>query len=68
MLCLSGFELYSRWVPLKRALSLRLFLLFPQYQQYYPEGLSVFAGLYKVGTEIKGLSSTNCNFQGLSRP
>ena len=44
------------------------FLFSPQHEQYYPEGLSVFAGLDKVSTEIQGLSSTDCNFQGLSRP
>ena len=44
------------------------FLFPPQHEQYYPEGLSVFAGLDKVSTKIQGLSSTNCNFQGLSRP
>ena len=54
----------------KRALSLRFFfLLLKQHEQYnYPEGLSVFAGLDKVSTEIQGLSSTNCNFEGLLRP
>ena len=44
------------------------FLLLKQHEQYYPEGLSVFVGLDKVSTEIQGLSSTNCNFEGLLRP
>ena len=53
----------------KRALSLRgFFLLLKQHEQYYPEGLSVFVGLDKVSTVIQGLSSTNCNFEGLLRP
>ena len=43
-------------------------LVLPQHEQFYSEGLSVFAGLDKVSTEIQGLSSTYCNFQGLSRP
>lgn len=33
----------------------------------YPEGLSVFVGSDKVGTESLGLSSNDCNLQGLSR-
>ena len=44
------------------------FLFPPQHEQYYPEGLSVFAVLDKVSMEIQGLSSTDCNFQGLTRP
>ena len=44
------------------------FLFPPEHEQCYPEGLSVLAGLDKVSTEIQGLSSTDCNFQGLSRP
>ena len=49
-------------------------LVLPQHEQFYPEGLSVFAPFslkyylnYKVSIEIQGLSSTDCNFQGLSR-
>ena len=49
-------------------LEYKSFLFPPQHEQYYPEGLSVLAGLDKVSTEIQGLSSTDCNFQGLSRP
>ena len=51
------------------------FLVLPQHEQFFPEGLSVFAPFslefylnYKVSIEIQGLSSTECNFQGLSRP
>ena len=40
------------------------FLLLQQQEQYYPEGLSVFAELDKVTTKIQGLSSNNCNFHG----
>ena len=43
-------------------------LVLPQHEQFYPDVLSVFVGLDKVSTEIQGLSSTYCNFQGLSRP
>ena len=43
-------------------------LVLPQHEQFYPDVLSVFAGLDKVSTEIQGLSSTYCNFHGLSRP
>ena len=50
-------------------------LVLPQHEQSYPEGLSVFAPFtlefylnYRVSIEVLGLSSTNCNFQGLSRP
>ena len=50
-------------------------LVLPQHEQFYPEGLSVFAPFslefylnYRVSIEIQGLSSTDCNFQGLSRP
>ena len=49
-------------------------LVVRQHEQFYPECLSVFAplgtcesGLDKVSSEIRGLSSTDCNFQGLSR-
>ena len=49
-------------------------LVLPQHEQFYPEGLSVFSPFslefylnYKVSIEIQGLSSTDCNFQGLSR-
>ena len=51
------------------------FLVLPQHKQFYP--LKVFqcllisgtweCGLDKFSTEIKGLSSYNCNFQRLSR-
>ena len=51
------------------------FLVLPQHEQLYREGLSVFAplgtresGLDKISTEIQGLSSTDCNFHGLSKP
>ena len=51
-----------------------VFFVVRQHEKFYPEGLSVFAplgtwesGLDKVSTEIRGLSSTDCNFQGLSR-
>ena len=50
-------------------------LALPQHEQFYPKGLSAFAPFslefylnYRVSIEILGLSSTNCNFQGLSRP
>ena len=46
----------------------------PQHEEFYPKGLSVFAPFslefylnYKVGIEIQGRSSTDCNFQGLLR-
>ena len=51
----------------KRALSLSLFLVLQEHEQFHPEGFFVFAGLDKVSTEIQGLSSPNCNFQGPSR-
>ena len=41
------------------------FLVLPQHGQFYPEGLSVFAH-FPLGWV--GLASTDCNFQGLSRP
>ena len=44
------------------------FLVLTKHEQFYPEGPSVFAGLDKVSTESQGLSSTDCNFQGPSRP
>ena len=51
------------------------FLVLPQHELVYPEGLSVFVPLplefylnYTVSNEIQGLSSTDHNFQGLSRP
>ena len=56
----------------KRALSLSLFSSFTS-GEFYPEGLCVcsfsFAVLLKlsVSIEIQGLSSADCNFQGLSR-
>ena len=50
----------------KKSLESTSFLVLPQHEQFYPEDLSV-SGLYKVSTEIQGLSSTDCNFQGLSR-
>ena len=43
------------------------FSVLPQHEQFYPKSLSVFEGLDKVSTEIQGLSSTDANFQGLSR-
>ena len=50
------------------------FLILPQHEQFYPEGLSVLVPFsmefylkYKVSIEIQSLSSTDCNFQGLSR-
>ena len=43
-------------------------LVLPQHEQFYPEGLSVFAPFslefylnYRVSIEIQGLSSTDCN-------
>ena len=44
------------------------FLVLLQHEQFNLKGLSVFIGLDKVSTKIQGLSSTDCNFQGLSRP
>ena len=41
------------------------FLVLPQHEQFYLKGLSVLVGLDKVSTKIQGLSSTDCNFQGL---
>ena len=57
----------------KKALGTFLFQLFHN-EQFYPDGVSVFgpfgtweSGLDKASTEIQGLSSTDCNFQGLSK-
>ena len=37
--------------------------------EFYPEGLCVsFSFTVSLSNEIKGLSSTDCNFQELSRP
>ena len=51
------------------------FLVLPQNKKFYPEGLPVFAPLslgfylnYGVSIVVPGLSSTDCNFQGLSKP
>ena len=59
----------------KKSLESTSFLVLPQHEQFYPEGLSVFAPFslefyihYKVSIEIQGPSSSDCNFQGLSRP
>ena len=59
----------------KKSLESTCFLVLPQNEQFYPEGLSVFTPFslefyvhYKVSIEIQGLSSSDCNFQGLSRP
>ena len=43
------------------------FLVLQQHEQFHPEGFFEFAGLDKVSTEIQGLSSPDCNFQGPSR-
>ena len=51
--------------------------LVSQHEQFSPEGLSVFVPFLKalenldrikLLLKLKGLSSTNCNFQALSRP
>ena len=59
----------------KKSLESTSFLVFPQHEQFYLEGLSVFAPFslefyihYKVSIEIQELSSSDCNDQGLSRP
>ena len=52
----------------KKSLESMSFLVLPQHEQFYLKGLSVFVGLDKVSTKIQGLSSTDCNIQGLSRP
>ena len=52
----------------KKSLESMSFLILPQHEEYYPEGLAVFSGLDKVSTKIQGFSSTDCNLQGLSRP
>ena len=59
----------------KKSLESTSFFVFPQHEQFHPEGLSVLAPFslefhihYKVSIEIQGLSSSDCNFQGLSRP
>ena len=51
------------------------FLVLPQNKKFYPEGLPVFAPFslgfylnYGVSIAVPGLSSTDCNFQGLSKP
>ena len=51
----------------KKSLESMSFLVLPQHEQFYPEVLSLFAGLDKVSTKIQGLSSTYFNFQRLSR-
>ena len=69
------FEGFSRTLfSAKKEPWVYVFLVVRQHEKFYPEGLSVFAplgtwesGLNKVSTEIRGLSSTDCNFQGLSR-
>ena len=52
----------------------RVFLILSQHEQFYPGGLSVFVPFKdvriwvgKLLSKLKGLSSTNCNFQALSR-
>ena len=57
------------WTKISRKKSFKStsFLVLPQQEQFYPEGLSVFVGSDKVGTESPGLSSTGCNLKGLSR-
>ena len=59
----------------KKSLESTSFSVFPQHEQFYLEGLSVFAPFslefyihYKVSIEIQELSSSDCNDQGLSRP
>ena len=54
-------------ISAKKSLKCTSFLVVPQQEQFYPEGLSVFAGLDKVSIKSPGLSSTDCKFQGLSR-
>ena len=63
-------------VPQKRALSLCFFSSSANMSNFIPKVflcLLFFFNLelylnYKVSIEIQGLSSTDCNFQGLSRP
>jgi len=59
----------------KRALSLCLFLALPHQEEFYPEGLFVFTPFplqfpltMKLALKFQGLSSADCNFQGLSMP
>ena len=52
----------------KKSLESMSFLVLSQHEQFYLKGLSVFVGLDKVSTKIQELSSTDCKFQGLSRP
>ena len=59
----------------KKSLESMSFLVLPQHEQLYREGLSLFAplgtwesGLDKINTESQGLSGTDCNFHGPSRP
>ena len=56
----------------KRALSACLFYFFHNMSNFIPNFIPVFAPFslefysnYKISIEIQGLSSTNCNFQGL---
>ena len=58
----------------KKSLESMSFLVLSLQESFYPKGFSVFAPSslefylnYKVSIEIQGLSSTDCNFQGLSR-
>ena len=68
--------LSGTYFPFSRTLfSAKKSLVLPQHEQFYPKGLSAFAPFslefylnYRVSIEIQGLSSTDCDFQGLSRP
>ena len=40
------------------------FLVLPQPEQFYPEGVSVFVGLDKVSTESPALTAIYKDFQG----
>ena len=63
------FPFFKDSIFAKKILEFTSFLVLPQHEEFYPEGLSPFAPfhLQKVSTKIQGLSSTHCNFQGLSR-
>ena len=70
------FPIFQGLLPVqKRALSLRLFQFFHNMSNSIPKVFLWFAPIplefylnYIVSIEIQGLSSTNCNFRGLSRP
>ena len=63
MLCLSGFELYSRWLPLMKFLSVTIQM--KTTQQYFP--VVLFITLYKVLLTIESLDEfLKCDHSNVS--